>query len=949
MNNHGVTPVPLPILSSSALLRLFFFPICFFASYFLLSTIPSFAQVPGIVNYQGEVTVNGTKFDGTGLFKFALVDAVGTTTHWSNDDHSTTGDEPLLSVSLSVANGLFSVGLGDITLTNMTIAIPTSVFGNTHVFLRVWFSDDGINPFELLTPDQRITAVGYALMADGVSDNTVTTPMIQNNAVTSAKIDDNTITESDLDTTSIDGRYVNKAGDTMTGNLDLGNNDLVTVGNVISSGTMATTGSVGAGTTSPGAKLHIAGTPGVDGLMFPDGTLQTTKATEAASRIPISALPFTINDPGSYYLTTNLTGIVSSAGITISASDVTLDLNGFALNGVFGSLEGVNVPATQHNIEVRNGTIQSWGFRAVDATNADNSLLVGLRVYSNGLGSSRGGLRVGKNSLINSCVIEANVGDGIVAGDGSTVSGCVALDNSFDGIEHCTVSECTVSNSGGTGIYANIGCAVSGCNVFNSVGDGVRVSTGSSVVDCIVTSNAVDGVEAADKCRVVKNTCTDNLAGIHLIGPSNRIEGNHVTGNVRGLDIDSVENYVSDNTVVKNNDNYAIVAGNQLNLLLGEIPESIDWSAMVKLAGTLTGTSGNSGITINTSDVTIDLDGHALVGVVNSSHGIFVPTNQQDITIRNGTIRDWGLLGINALLISNGQYQDLRLSGNGLGGLSCGENSTVSECTARSNGSAGITVSDGSTVDKCSASSNGAEGIRAGSQCVVIDCSARSNFVSGISIVTGSTISGCNSSFNGQAGILTGSDCTIDRCVGYSNSFDGIRAGFSCVIRGCVATGNTVDGIDASAGSVISECTARENGDDGITTGGSTVIDCMASFNVGDGISLGSDCRVVDNTCFGNGTGGDGAGIRFSIAGNRIENNHVTDNVWGIKANALTTFGTLIVRNTASGNTGTASSGGADAHFDFDPILNPHGVIQDISALAGGAIPSTHVNRNWFY
>jgi len=32
------------------------------------------AQVPGILNYQGRVAVNGTNFTGTGQFKFALVD-----------------------------------------------------------------------------------------------------------------------------------------------------------------------------------------------------------------------------------------------------------------------------------------------------------------------------------------------------------------------------------------------------------------------------------------------------------------------------------------------------------------------------------------------------------------------------------------------------------------------------------------------------------------------------------------------------------------------------------------------------------------------------------------------------------------------------------------------------------------------------------------------------------
>jgi|GEM_PF-2220633 len=35
------------------------------------------AQAPQFINFQGRVTANGVDFDGSGAFKFALVDAAG--------------------------------------------------------------------------------------------------------------------------------------------------------------------------------------------------------------------------------------------------------------------------------------------------------------------------------------------------------------------------------------------------------------------------------------------------------------------------------------------------------------------------------------------------------------------------------------------------------------------------------------------------------------------------------------------------------------------------------------------------------------------------------------------------------------------------------------------------------------------------------------------------------
>src|SRR5262245_28247040 len=59
---------------------------------------------------------------------------------------------------------------------------------------------------------------------------------------------------------------------------------------------------------------------------------------EVEPRTAISSLPYTINTPGSYYLTKDLTGLAAQNGIMINSSNVTLDLRGFSLVGVAGSL-----------------------------------------------------------------------------------------------------------------------------------------------------------------------------------------------------------------------------------------------------------------------------------------------------------------------------------------------------------------------------------------------------------------------------------------------------------------------------------------------------------------------------------------------------------------------------------------------------------------------------------
>ena len=159
------------------------------------------AQVPGIINYQGRVVDNGTNFTGTGQFEFGLINGTsGTTNYWAND--GTAAGQPGLAVPLPVTNGLYSVLLGDTTVSNMTVAIPATLFTNTDVRLRVWFND-GVSGFQQLSPDQRLAAVGYAMMAASVPAGAIGSAQLASNAVTAAAIANGAVGSSQLASNAI--------------------------------------------------------------------------------------------------------------------------------------------------------------------------------------------------------------------------------------------------------------------------------------------------------------------------------------------------------------------------------------------------------------------------------------------------------------------------------------------------------------------------------------------------------------------------------------------------------------------------------------------------------------------------------------------------------------------------------------------------------------------------
>jgi hypothetical protein len=205
--------------------------------------------------------------------------------------------------------------------------------------------------------------------------------------------------------------------------------------------------------------LHVH----AQGALTPSGPPAPTMKTlsQIEPRTPISSLPFTITSAGSYYLTTNLTGVAGANGITVQASGVTIDLRGFALAGVAGSLNGLTVSSAESGLSIFGGVVESWGGAGVSAANASGSHFSQLILSQN----SSHGLVAGTNSVVRDCVATGNSGDGL-----DLTSSCLAEDNNCQ-----TNSLCGIHVLGNT-------CRVEGNLVGTNGTSGLQVDGSQNLI-----------------------------------------------------------------------------------------------------------------------------------------------------------------------------------------------------------------------------------------------------------------------------------------------------------------------------------------------------------------------------------------------------------------------------------------------------------------------------------
>jgi hypothetical protein len=167
----------------------------------------------------------------------------------------------------------------------------------------------------------------------------------------------------------------------------------------------------------------------------PPGPVVSTHKTlsEVEPRIAINAVNtpgdsnsiYKITQPGSYYLTGNMAGVSGKHGIEITASDVSIDLMGFVLTGVAGSLDGISATADDlDRLSVVNGSVLRFGGDGVDlgTTNGTGSRIEWIHAVLNG----GEGIRAATSAVVATCTASQNGGNGIGVGYLCIITDCTA-------------------------------------------------------------------------------------------------------------------------------------------------------------------------------------------------------------------------------------------------------------------------------------------------------------------------------------------------------------------------------------------------------------------------------------------------------------------------------------------------------------------------------------------
>lgn len=238
------------------------------------------------------------------------------------------------------------------------------------------------------------------------------------------------------------------------------------------------------------------------------------------ARTPISSAPFAITNPGSYYLTTNLSVSLGDA-ITINTDPVSLNLNGFTISSTRPTATvdaAIRIGNGVTDVTIRNGHIKSGVTNnAAGVYNGGGfayGILAALQNYNlcvsevSVVGCLVHGIYLGNNTstLVDSCTVRTAGNFGIEA---QNVSHSAAYNCGQYGILAGTGTDCYGHSVGsGWGIY---GINLNQCYGYNTAtGIGLQAST---AIGCYGYSVGGTGLSAyiANSCEGVSSSGTNQV------------------------------------------------------------------------------------------------------------------------------------------------------------------------------------------------------------------------------------------------------------------------------------------------------------------------------------------------------------------------------------------------------------------------------------------------------
>jgi len=260
---------------------------------------------------------------------------------------------------------------------------------------------------------------------------------------------------------------------------------------------------------------------------------------------------------------------------------------------------------------------------------------------------------------------------------------------------------------------------------------------------------------------------------------------------------------------------------------------------------------GATAIRVNARGVTIDLNGFAISGDGDETlPAIFLVSNAA--AVRNGTIVDWGSVGI--LANSSAVIRDVRFDLVRDSAIDAARGAIIEGCLFRLCQPIQL---DGQTLIK---------------DCVFRDMSRAIEAPSATAVtIVDTVIGGQNSASSGHV-IILGNDAKLSNVMVSNEGRGGLLAGLRATVIGCTFSGNNAaanNGVSVGTNSIVKDCIVSDYGGAGIT----------GTFS----------CNIVGNTISSCGSDG----IRLTSSRGRIEGNNVSTST----GNGIIVADTVVVTN----------------------------------------------------